>query len=391
MTLDSKLLLEGGPTWAQVIDDILRRADVPRVKYKADEDEGFRQLRNRGFIAEVRIVDPDRTAFVASNAGTRWEGFFGLLKNSEGRQQILVIDNPAYFPTINKQSLLKTSVLWPVKRWETEPPAVNLPLQDAYEGARKQADIRTIRLAEDLPIGFDVKGVRASNAFGVWTPFDGIRAESLYANNGVRANIKIAGHIGKEDYQDALERGILFNAKGLPSVSGETDAHTVTVQRAPVFQVNEGITRQTKINSRDMKFKDDCGWSKFDEYRFNRRILPAFGRTERDRDENLQDFHGYLALLSGRDWLSANHPGLDLYIPYPKMSESVTGLVEAAYRRVAVRTITYDKGNTNSPPVISFQMISESVGWMKIFTTMAWIYEASMQKRREKALLKATA
>ena len=385
MVLDVKLFTEGGRTWSQALEDVLEEADITLSQYRKDEARAGAQLTRQGRIVVARITDPSSPAVLTPSAGVRWEGLFALAERTEGRHPLIIIDSNLYFPNKSKQSLLKNTRLVPVKRWETEPPANNPVLRDGYEEARRRFDITSFQTLNELPIGFDVESVSTSNVIGVTTPFDWVRAKSAYNDEGLRKKAKIVCHVGRQDYSNVLANGMLVHVQNVPTFSGDTDPHKITIRHTPVYDVTIGITTRTKIAGRDMKIQDDCYWETFADYRYEREMRPAFGKSERRREENLQDYHAVLGLLGASDWLRANHPQLALDLPYPDLSQRVERLVQTAYHRIVVRTTEYSNSNGNQPTV-KFEMMSEYVSRMKMFTTLAWIYEASLQRRQEREL-----
>lgn len=380
--MDVKLFVEGGRTWREGLEETLKKAKVPESTYQKDPEGVIARLTRRGFIVQAVIADDTNRLPIALSAGVRWQGLLAILERTEARQLLINIDGQQYLPQGSKHRILKNSSTLPVKSWETEPPGYNQTLREGLEQVIEGIDITKFTTTDNLPVGFKTEGVRTNNINKVMEPFNWVRGEAMYKDPAMRKNAKIVGHVGKNDYSAALNQGMLVTAEKIPTLSGDTDPHKVTLKHVPFYHIKSGVTVQTKKAGRDMTVQDDCFWDTYSDYSYSRTLVrPAFGRTESEKEENIWDHHADFTLRGTADWVRANHPDFAIDFPFPNVSDRVKRLVEIAYHRLSVTTRTYKEGSNE--PIITRELMGESVAWMKIFTMMAVAYDVTTRRQEQ--------
>ncbi len=346
--MDKSLLIKGGTSYGERLEDALRRADITQDSCRKDPLSARRKLvGNRLFMP--LYVD------WASSYDARWADFFRMVENTEGFQNIEIRKNDL-FPRMKGISILKTCYLLPAKRWRSQ--KEKLSAREAVEEALSGFTLEDVKKVADIPVGFDFKG---NGHFKVGSPYNKLRARALYEKRARQATVRI--HIGKDDFSEALRQGILIEADNVPSLSGENGPYTVTIGSVPVYFLEHGFGEKAKAVSYEIFNSDvECGRKNFSEYKFGRRIKAAFGKTKRSGREDEFDHHPLFVLDAASDIIKARYPGLAIDNPFPEVRNGVEDFVEAAYKRIVV---------TREDATPRKIMLWQSVALMQVCTMMA--------------------
>ncbi len=313
-------------------------------------------------------VDP------SSDYGKRWGDLFDLIANTEDHQTI-IIARGQFFPPLDHTTLHKRWYRLPAPRWNPN----RRPMLSSREALQQRLDsyrLEDIHKLMDVAVALDFQGIGKDGDYRITTPFDWLRARVMYEAWKGRLKIKIRE--GRDDLSEAFNQGVIIEATGVPSLSGEQAPHEMVARNVAIYDESLGPTNRTRIASYGLRTSDDCSRHTFYNERFYTLINPAFGKDERTGEDIDVDHHTGLIMLVAEDVMPAQRPGLKIYNPLPQVPQGIEQLVDVAYKRIM---ITEGKENER-------RMLWELNGLMKIYTMMAVAYLNTKQRQEQGAAVK---
>ncbi len=323
------MLIDGGATWRERLEDALARTDIGWYNYTRDKPGATRKLVQQKFLLPIYVPD------LSEPVGKRWMGVFGILENTEDDQTITIPRNQ-FFPSMNDLSLPKRWYLLPAKRWEPGRGDDNLSVNEAIKGQMNRFTLANVKTFDDLPIGFDFEGVGPNTDMKPNTPYNWRRAREMYRSPDFRRRAKVTLQFGKEDLSQARPQGIKVTVNGLPSLSGESAPHDIVLTNVPVYEESLGVDVRTKRIGYGISTSDDCGRSIYSDDKFTRKIKTPFGLEERVRSENEFDHHSIFGIEAACDLIAVQYPGLAIDNPFPALPDGFDRYLDFAFRRIRV-------------------------------------------------------
>ncbi len=361
-------LLNGG---GDTIEDRFKVA-LPHSGLKPEGQRTIRDLFENVYVQKKLwvplYVDP------GSDYGKRWGDLFDLIANTEDHQTI-IIARGQFFPMLDHNTLHKRWYILPALRWDHN----RHPMLSSREALQQRLDsyrLKDIHKLMDVAIALDFQGIGKDGDYRITTPFDWLRARIMY--EAWKDQLKIVIREGREDLSEAFNQGVIIEAKGVPSLSGEQAPHEIVARNVAVYDGSFGPTDMTRIVSYGLRTSDDCSRHTFSQEKFYRRMNPAFGYVKRTGEEIDIDHHTGLIILAAAEAMPRQRPGLGVYNPLPEVPKGVEQLVDVAYKRIMI-TEGEDNGR---------HMLWEFNGLMKIYTMMAVAYLNTKQRQEQRAAVK---
>lgn len=367
MCMDINLLNGGG-------DTVENRFKVA-FEHSGLRPEGKRRIRDvfEGFYVKNELWIP-LYADPASDYGERWKILFELIEKTKDHQTI-IIPKGQFFPQLDHNTLHKRWYALPAKRWDPNKRPV-AGSREALEDRLNSYSLEDIHKLNDTAIALDFQGIGKDGDYRITTPFDWLRARVMY--EAWKDKVKIVIREGKGDLSDAFNKGVIIEAKELPSLSGEDAPHDIVVRNVAVYDLRFKPTDRTRIASYGLRTSDDCLRHTYGSEKFYRLMNPAFGEVMRTGEEEDIDHHTGYVLLAAEDIMPRQRPGLSIYNPLSKVPDGVERLVDVPYKRIMI-TEGQEKER---------RMLWELTGLMKFYTMMAVAYVNSKQRQKQSAAVK---
>ncbi len=346
--MDKSLLIEGGASYREKLEDALRKAGITSTSYRSDPATAERKL-----VGKKLFLPPYVEA--GSPYGERWAGFFQLIENTRNHQT-LIIRAGQFFPAIRELSLLKKGYLLPARRWRNQ--KEKMSVREVLGAALSEFTLGSVVEAKRAPSGLDFS---SGDSYKPTSPYNWLRGDAMLEFLWFRDNVTVKIQVGKDDYSQALNTGVRLVATGLNSLSGEEAPHEITIDRVPVYLLSKGVTELTKRVGYGIHTSDDCKRSVFSEDKFGRET----GRKkERTGPENEFDHHSYFVLKIAGEQIRKEHPILAIDDIFPKLPAGLEQLIEPAFKRIVVIKRNGDGEEKR-------EMLWESVARMQVYTMMA--------------------
>ncbi len=360
--MDKSLLIGGGTSYGERLEEALRIADITQESYRKCRLSAERELVGKKLFLPMYVE-------MGSPYGERWAGFFQMIENTEDNQTI-IIRKGQFFPCMKELSLLKRGYLLPARRWGNQVEKVSV--RKALGDKLSEFNLDGVVEAKHVPSGLDFSG---GETYKPTSPYDWLRGGAMLEFPWFRDGVKVKIQVGKADYSQALSGGVRLVATGINSLSGEEAPHEITIDRVPVYLLSEGVTELAYRVGYGIHTSDGCKRSVFSEDKFGREIRR---KKERTGPENEFDHHSYFVLKIAGKQIGLQYPDLAIDDIFPDLQKGVEDLIEPVFRRVVIV-----KRNGNGKE--EREMLWQSVSLMQACTMMAVGYVNMKEK------LKATA